>query len=126
MREFQVMSQSSVDSSSYAELALRESEQRFHGIFDQAAAGIAEVDRTGRFVLVNQEFCDIVGYACDELLGLRMQDITHPDDLPRNLTLFDRGVAHGTSYVIEKRYLRKDGATVWVNNSVSVIRDPAG
>ncbi|HYO11501.1 MAG TPA: PAS domain S-box protein [Tepidisphaeraceae bacterium] len=109
-----------------AEAALRESEQRFHGIFDQAAAGIAEVDTDGRFVLVNQKFCDITGYCADELLTLRMQEITHPDDLPRNLTLFDRGVTAGSSYVIEKRYIRKDGSLVWVSNSVSTILDPGG
>jgi PAS domain S-box-containing protein len=118
--------QSPVVPSSYAEIALRESEQRFHGIFDQAAAGIAEADPSGKFVLVNQTFCDLVGYTADELMALRMQDITHPDDLPRNLELFDRGVSQGAAYVIEKRYVRKDGTIVWVNNSVSTIRDPAG
>ena len=55
-------------------------------------------------------------------MGRTMQSITHPDDLPRNQNMFARAVAEGTPYTHEKRYIRKDGGIVWVNNSVSVIR----
>ncbi|MGH8647238.1 MAG: PAS domain S-box protein, partial [Gammaproteobacteria bacterium] len=109
-----------------AEEVLRQSEARFASIFDQTIAGVAQTDLTGRFVLANQRYCETVGRSREELLSLRMQDLTHPADLPRNLTLFERMVAGGANFVIEKRYLRPDGSHVWVNNSVSLIRDANG
>ncbi|MCA1995070.1 MAG: PAS domain S-box protein, partial [Coleofasciculus sp. S288] len=108
------------------EFDLRESEARFRAIVNQATAGIAQTDLTGQFILVNQRYCNIVGYSMEELLQKRMQDITHPDDIPRNTELFQRMVTEGREFVIEKRYLRKDGSEVWVNNSVSVVRDKSG
>ncbi|MEP2776520.1 MAG: PAS domain S-box protein [Luteolibacter sp.] len=109
-----------------AEEAVRESEERFRSIFTQTLAGIAEVDLEGRFVQVNARYCEIVGRTEEELYGMRMQDITHPDDLARNLPLFEQAVAGGSSFVIEKRYIRPDGSFIWVSNSVSVIRDGEG
>lgn len=109
-----------------AEEALRASEERLRGIFTQTLAGVAETDLTGRFVQVNQRYCEIVGRTAEELYGLRMQDITHPDDLTRNLPLFKRAVTEGVPFNIEKRYVRPDGSLVWVNNSVSLIRDENG
>src|SRR5207248_236029 len=109
------------------EEALRESEERFRGIFNQTIAGIAQTDLTGRFVQVNEQYCQIVGRSAEDLYGLRMQDITHPDDLPRNLDLFlplVQGV--GQPFVIEKRYVRPDGSDVWVSNNVSLICDRHG
>lgn len=95
-------------------------------IFAQTTGGIALTDLDGSFVTVNQRYCEIVGYPETELLKLRMQDITHPDDLPGNLEKFHRMVETGSSFDIEKRYLRGDGTLVWVSNSVSVIRDNSG
>ncbi|MBW4621154.1 MAG: PAS domain S-box protein [Cyanosarcina radialis HA8281-LM2] len=108
------------------ENALRQSEERFRSIVNQVIVGIAQTDLTGQFVLVNQRYCDIVGYTQDELLQMRVQDITHPDDLPHNLELFQRLAAEGREFVIEKRYLRQDGSEVWVNNSVCAVRDERG
>jgi PAS domain S-box-containing protein len=109
------------------EAALRESEAHFAAIFDQSAAGLAEADLTGRFLRVNERFCELAGYPREELLGgLRMQDITHPDDLPGNLVLFRRAVETGEPFEIEKRYIRPDGSEVWVSNTVTLIRDAAG
>ena len=109
------------------EAALRESEAHFAAIFDQSAAGFGEVDLTGRFLRVNDRFCDISGYTREELLsGRRMQDITHPDDLPDNLRLFQHAIESGESFEIEKRYIRPDGSEVWVSNTVTLIHDAAG
>jgi len=101
-------------------------EQRFEAIFNQALVGIAQVDLTGRFILVNQHFCELVGRSREELLRLRMQDITHPEDLGGNLPLFERAVKGGSAFTIEKRYLRPDGSIIWVNNAVSVLTNPEG
>jgi PAS domain S-box-containing protein len=109
-----------------AEEQLRESEERFRGIFSQTVAGVAQTDMTGRFVLVNQRYTEIVGRSAEELTGLRMQDITHPDDLLRNLPLFKAMVDEGKPFVITKRYVRPDGSHVWVSNSVSLVRDGDG
>ena len=107
-----------------AEEKIRASESRFRGIVQQTNAGIAQTDLTGRFVLVNKRYREIVGRSRRELLQLRMQDITHPDDLPRNLEQFSRMVSgDGPDFIIEKRYIRPDGSFVWVNTSVSLIRD---
>ena len=63
------------------EEALRASEERFRGTFENAAVGIAHRDATGRFLRVNEKFCAIVGYSREELLQKTMRDITHPNDL---------------------------------------------
>jgi PAS domain S-box-containing protein len=110
-----------------AEEALRESEERFRGIFAQTLAGIAQTDLTGRFVQVNQRYCDIVRRSAEELSRLRLQDITHPDDLPRSLELLRPMIeGNGPPFVIEKRYVRPDESSVWVTNSVSFVRDRDG
>jgi PAS domain S-box-containing protein len=106
-----------------AEEALRASERRFGAIVHQASAGIAQVDLTGRFVLVNDRYCALVARSREELLGLRMQDITHPEDLPANLALLGRALETGEPFTIEKRYLRPDGSAVWVSNSVAAVHD---
>jgi PAS domain S-box-containing protein len=95
-------------------------------IFAHTAAGLAQVDLTGRFTLVNDRFCEMVGRSRDELMTLRMQDITHPDHQAQNAPLFEAAVRDGTSYRVESRILRPDGSVVWLDNSVSVIRKPDG
>ncbi|MCW3836267.1 PAS domain S-box protein [Sphingomonas canadensis] len=109
-----------------AELALREREAQLSAFINQSTAGFGQVDLEGRFTLVNDRFCAIAGWSRAELLGRTMQSITHPDDLVRNVPLFERAVRDGTPYTHEKRYIRKDGGIVWVNNSVSVMRRPDG
>jgi PAS domain S-box-containing protein len=91
-------------------------------MFEQTAAGLALATTDGRFKVVNDQYCVIVGRSREELLELRMQDITHPDDLPSNLELFQRLLTSGKPFEIEKRYVRSDGSLVWVKNNVSQIR----
>src|SRR3712207_6634769 len=95
-------------------------------IFNQAAVGMSETDLQGHFMRVNDRYCELVGRSREELLGLRMQDITHPDDLATNLSLFTGAIETGSSFGIEKRYLRPDRSAVWVNNSIAPIRDADG
>ncbi len=109
-----------------ADVALTRSREQVEALFAQAAAGMAQVDLTGRFVRVNEQYCAILDRRRDELLQLRMQDCTHPDDLPRNMILFRHALETGEAFEIEKRYLRPDGSVVWVRNAVSPIRDGSG
>jgi len=101
----------------------RSEEQARRTLVEQMLVGVAECDSTGKFVLVNQRFCDIIGYSESELLGMRRQDITHPDDLLRLTEFHHRLQEAGESFVAEKRYRRKDGSEVWVNINVSPLHD---
>jgi PAS domain S-box-containing protein len=83
--------------------------------------GVAECDADGRFVLVNQRFCDITGYTEADLLKMSRRDITYLGDLLRITELHRRRVEAGESFVTEIRYRRKDGSEVWVNSNVSPI-----
>ncbi|OAE48982.1 PAS domain-containing sensor histidine kinase [Agrobacterium tumefaciens] len=109
-----------------ADADLRESEERLRAIFAQSAAGIALGDLSGTLISVNDHFCRIVGRTRDELVGMRMQDLTFADDLPENQRLLRHLVETGESFEIEKRYVRGDGSLVWVSNAVSAIRDDKG
>ena len=89
--------------------------KRLRVTFDQAPVGIFETDLEGRFLRVNDRFCELTGRRREQLLTLRSQDITFPDDIPGDLEGFER-IRHGstTSVRREKRYLREDGRAVWV------------
>jgi PAS domain S-box-containing protein len=105
---------------------VEESEDKFRRLVAQVEAGIAQTDLSGRFVFTNERYREIVGRSEAELLQLRMQDITHVDDLAANLERFARLVEHGSPFAMEKRYVKPDGSIVWVQNSVSRIDDPDG
>jgi PAS domain S-box-containing protein len=106
--------------------ALRESEARLNAVVKQASTGIAQTNLDGRFTDVNDRYCEIVGRSRSELLTMRMQDITHPDDLSANLPSFHRLATEGKAFEIEKRYVRPDGSSVWVRNSVYGLRGAQG
>ncbi len=110
-----------------AEEALRESEARFRGTFENAAVGIAHKDADGRLLRVNQRFCEIVGYPREELVQESFQDFTRPEDLAaelENYTRLFRGELSSCS--MEKRYIRKDGSLIWIDVCLSLQCDAAG
>jgi len=110
-----------------AEDELRKSEERFRDTFEQAAVGIAHVASDGSWLLVNQKLCDIVGYSREELLTKTFQDITYPADLEIDLAYVRQVLADKIkTYSMEKRYIRKDGSLVWINLTVSLVRNTAG
>ena len=108
------------------EQALRHSERRLRSLVEQSAAGIAQTDLAGRILFANDRYCQIVGYRAEELLRLRVHDLTHPDDLADTTRLVAGGAATGDEYAMEKRYVRRDGSVVWVAVSASIIKDAAG
>ena len=110
-----------------AEEELRESEERFRATFEHAAVGIEHLMPGGRFLRVNQRFCDIVGYTREELMGLNVDEITHPDfrELSsKNIGLLIEGKIR--NFTLDKIYLRKDGSEVWGKVTVSLVRDASG
>ncbi|HLF74307.1 MAG TPA: PAS domain S-box protein [Anaerolineales bacterium] len=108
------------------EEALRESEERFRAIVSQATTGIVRKDVAGRLLFVNQAFCDMLGYSESELVGRTIWELTHEEDIEENKRLYDRLLVEGTPFRLEKRLIRRDGSTLWVNVSVSPIMDAAG
>jgi len=109
------------------EAALRESEERFRATFEQAAVGITHASINAKFVRVNQKFCDIVGYTREELLEQTFYELTHPDDIDIN-GVYVRSLLAGEieTYSLEKRYVRKNGQSVWVQTTVSLVQPPHG
>ncbi len=106
--------------------ALRASEERLSAVFQQAGAGIAQTDLTGRFVMVNDRYCEIVGRSRETLLQLRMPDILHAADLGHHQFLMEHSAREGSSFIVEARYDRPNGGFVWVRNSVAFIRNAQG
>jgi diguanylate cyclase (GGDEF)-like protein/PAS domain S-box-containing protein len=106
------------------EAALRESEQRFRRSFRDSAIGMALVATDGRWLQVNRSLCEMVGYPQEELLEKTFQDITHPDDLEKDLDHLRRLLAGEIrTYQMEKRYFHREGHVVWILLSVSLVHD---
>jgi PAS domain S-box-containing protein len=95
----------------------------FRNTFDMAPIGIAHVAPDGRYLRVNPWFCGMVGYSEEELLAKSFQEITHPEDLDRDLDLCQKTLRGELKYHrIEKRYVRKDGESICVNVTGSLVR----
>jgi PAS domain S-box-containing protein len=110
-----------------AALAAGISDRSLQATFDQAPVGIAHVGVEGAWLRVNARLCELLGYSAAELAELTVQELTHPDDLDGDLAqaalLADGEI---DSYRLEKRYLRKDGSTLWAQLSGSAVRDENG
>ncbi|SFT46730.1 PAS domain S-box-containing protein [Lishizhenia tianjinensis] len=106
-----------------AEEQLRISEETFRNNFENAAIGMAIVSPEGAFTKVNNSLCEMLGYERSVLLNLTFQEITHPDDLDKDLTLLKEVVNNQRdSYQMEKRYFHKNGEMIYIVLSVSVVR----
>lgn len=110
-----------------AEAALRESERAFRATFDEAPLGMAQVSVDGRWLRVNRRVTTLFGYEPDDILGERFAHTFDTGDLPPGIdpwrAILDNGVPNAAQ---ERRGRRKDGATVWVNLTVSAHVDDAG
>ncbi len=110
-----------------AEDAFRESEAQFSETFDLAGVGIAHASPDGRWVRVNRTFCEIVGYGRDELLERTVPDVMHAEDRSGGLESMQQMLRGGIQTATrETRVVRKDGFTVWVNLTLSAVRDRQG
>lgn len=103
---------------------LRESEERFRGLFEHSAIGLAIVGLDGEWIRANAAACAILGYSESELRSLDFQTITHPDDLGANLSKYHEALQGRIEhYQLEKRYLHKEGRFIPVFLSVSIVRN---
>jgi len=110
-----------------AEEALKESEFLFRSQFDLGNIGIAISTPDKGYIRVNAKLRQMLGYSEDELRGLTWAEMTHPDDLPENVALFDRMISGEiSSYEMDKRFFRKDGGIVHTHLTSSCYRGPDG
>lgn len=110
-----------------AQEAKKESEELFERIFETAGVGIAIVDEQGRWTHANQELADLFHVTRSEVLNLTWQDLTHPNHLEPNLSLFKRAWAGEIpGYALEKLYTRPDGTQFWGQLNTKVVSDHAG
>jgi PAS domain S-box-containing protein len=109
------------------EAALKESDALYEASFNAAAVGIAHTSFEGHWLRVNPRFCQILGYSQEECLASGFRDVTHPEDLADEMAGFQQLITGriGT-YHREKRYLHKQGHTIWLDVTGSLVYDHAG
>jgi PAS domain S-box-containing protein len=110
-----------------AQAALRDSEQRFRNILNTVPIGVIYTDLRGNVKQTNPRFCELTGYSDEELLAMTSAQYTHPDDVAEDVELSGRLVRGDLPmYRRHKRYVTKDGRTVWVQSTVTLLRDELG
>ncbi len=110
-----------------ATVALEAREKHLRAIYQSTGAGIVMIDREGVFVQTNAAFEHMIGYSAEELGGMTTQQVTHPDDMGlTNRRFHDLIAGRIESHRTEKRFLRRDGSTVWVDLVGTALTDDAG
>jgi PAS domain S-box-containing protein len=112
----------------HASIALAErNHQQMLDTFEHSATGMAHNTITGDWLRVNQTYCDILGRSREEVLHMHWRDFTHPDDVDSDAAHLDSVIRGETDhYVLEKRYLHKQGHVIWVMLSISLVRRSDG
>ena len=127
MAEQELLGKAVLSAHAAAERALRSSEARLRALFNGAAIGIGVSTMDGRIVQVNQAFADLMGYTTEEMCGLLVPQLTHPEDPPDMWKMYEALIGGEREHVrVEKAYYRKDLAVVWTDLTVSLIRDDRG
>jgi PAS domain S-box-containing protein len=110
-----------------AEAAKRESEQRYRTTFDLAPVGIIHTAQDGRFLMVNDFFCDLLGYTRAELLSLDLYSVIDPEDVAAARLRYQRALPAGAPiFNTAKRYRHRDGRTIWADVISVAERDEDG
>jgi len=111
----------------HADKALRESEQRYRGVYEHAGTGIAITDTQGRYLACNPAYAKMLGYREGELLGLDLPSLVHAEDRATNWLEMERLVAQDIpEFETLNRYVGKSGQTIWVHKHVSLMKDEKG
>ncbi|MEK6479139.1 PAS domain S-box protein [Catalinimonas sp. 4WD22] len=110
-----------------AELSSQINELQYRAFFENTGVGAAQINPQFEFIRVNDRFCQMTAYSREELLSMTPFDLDHPEDKTKDeknlINLFAKG---NDVYRVEKRYIRKDGAVIWVHVTVSLIKDTEG
>jgi PAS domain S-box-containing protein len=111
----------------HVEEKLRESEERFRRIFEDSPLGIVTVARGSGILTANKAFCDMLGYTEEELVGRNMIALTHPEDREISQAESQRALRGEIPFFhLEKRYLKKNQESLWVDLSATTIHDQEG
>jgi PAS domain S-box-containing protein len=110
-----------------AQAALRDSEQRFRNILNNVPIGVIYADLRGHVKQANPRFCELTGYSEDELYTMTVAQLIHSEDATQDEALSQRLVrGELPMFRRQERYVRKDGATLWVQSTVTLLRDESG
>jgi PAS domain S-box-containing protein/diguanylate cyclase (GGDEF)-like protein len=103
-------------------LNIKIAERKFHSIFDQAKIGIGYTDFTGKFMDMNQMFCDTSGYTIEELRQLSLMDLIYQDNDSKDMDLLHQLKRNEIqNFTIDERLVKKDGLLRWVNLTISLM-----
>ncbi len=106
---------------------VRQGKQQLEDTFEQGATGMAHSELDGRWIRLNQTYCDIVGYTKEDMLKMHFRDFTHPEDLELDMRQLRRTLdGEITHYSFEKRYTHRLGHVVWVHLTISLVRAANG
>ena len=105
---------------------IRENEAQFRAFFNQAGVGVVQVfAESGKLVIANQRFCEIVGYSVEELKKFSYSSITHKDDISKQIIMTEKLISGEIEkYRHEKRYRHKDGRLVWADVTITPLWEP--
>jgi PAS domain S-box-containing protein len=110
-----------------AQRVVQESEERFRRVFEEGPLGLALVGKDYRFLKVNHALCQMVGHDEAALVRMSFVDITHPEDVQADVDLAERLFKREIPfYHIQKRYVKKNGESIWINLTASILHGPEG
>jgi PAS domain S-box-containing protein len=112
-----------IDERKKAEKEIQENQEKLSSIVNQTSVGIAQTDLSGKFVWVNDRFCQIVDRTKSDLYQMGIFDITYAKDIKENVQKIENTLNNGAPYNLEKRYYKPDGSLVWVNLNVSSLKN---
>ncbi len=110
-----------------AEHSRRETVEQFHSSFEESGIGMALLSTDGRWLRVNRAVSDLLGRLPEDLIGLPVEGVIHPDDAGASreaMRLLQAGECR--TYTMELRYVRPSGAVVWALVNVSLVPSPEG
>lgn len=109
------------------EAAVRQSEEQFRRVFDEAPIGMSLASLDNRYLRINRAFFEMLGYTESELMALTFMDITHGEDLELEIPFMEQ-ILQGKmdDFTLEKRYLKKNQEIIWVNLTLIALRDQSG
>ncbi len=109
-----------------AQESLRQSQERFSAIVNQASVGVAQTRLDGEITFANTCYHQLMGYGENELAGMSALDLVHAADRPTIAALFARLAQYGEPFQSESRNVRKDGSFIWLHKSVTVLTNAGG
>lgn len=110
-----------------AERAIRENQERYQAVYEQAYIGISIFGQDGKFLQANQQLCEMLGYTEAELMEMTYLDVSHPDDIEKSMEYRKKMQKDNLDRIsYEKKYLHKSGDIIYVNLTVAQVKDDKG